>query len=779
MKSTNQMTVISKSVNYQTTLLLIFSCLLVYTSVAQRFAAIGDFGSGNENAAAVADLIEGWEVDFIITLGDNNYPSGAASTIDDHIGQFYSDYIFPYSGQYSSSATQNNFYPALGNHEYYTEGAIPHLEYFELPGNERYYDYVRGNVHFFVLNSDIAEEDGIDEFSIQAQWLQTALENSNSTWNVVYMHEPPYTSGLHDPLEAMRWPFQEWGADAVLSGDNHQYERTFVDCVPYFVNGLGGGVLHSYSPSNAETAKSYFGQYGAMLMEASAEELNFQFWNIDGELIDDYSIYADDLNPNPYHCFDVISSSGLLHSKVLWNDTNGDLVKDAHYTTGGTLFYAENLADGSFSQSMPLLESSYGMDLISMTDINSDQTLDYLLMINDATSDENSKFVWLLMDTDNQVLEQTEILNPSYSGAIDTSLELILVSDINSDNLLDIVWVEFINCTVRCNMNLGNGTFSSDQELFGWNCDELVSIQPIHISENTHSDILVTTSEQGTYWVENLGDGSFSQETVELINNEYTQRLSPIILDIDSDGDSDLILIATNESTSNEVFIFLENNGQEEFILSEVGTFSIENIIFQETLQKANMDGDEFYDVLIKDNSSILWFEYEDGTFTQVDSFPAPWSRPFLAADINADGLDDIVHSEGFFKKIGWKENPGGTLDDTKTLIETSSFYTMRDLFFQNTDVNGGIDIIFRPVGANGQHLFFYKNQFEQLAAPINPGDFNSDNAVNVMDLSVLLAYFGEPCPNEDEFCLPDLSQDGEVTVQDLGQFLALFGTTY
>src|SRR4051812_43202249 len=56
------------------------------------FAAIGDFGNTQENlkaVSAVASLVKSWNPDFIITLGDNNYPSGEAKTIDSNIGRFY------------------------------------------------------------------------------------------------------------------------------------------------------------------------------------------------------------------------------------------------------------------------------------------------------------------------------------------------------------------------------------------------------------------------------------------------------------------------------------------------------------------------------------------------------------------------------------------------------------------------------------------------------------------------------------------------------------------
>src|SRR5687768_7137395 len=50
-----------------------------------HFAAIGDFGMAGPAEEAVANLVKSGQPDFIITVGDNNYPRGAAETIDVNI----------------------------------------------------------------------------------------------------------------------------------------------------------------------------------------------------------------------------------------------------------------------------------------------------------------------------------------------------------------------------------------------------------------------------------------------------------------------------------------------------------------------------------------------------------------------------------------------------------------------------------------------------------------------------------------------------------------------
>ena len=126
-----------------------------------RFAVIGDYGSGSEHEAAVAGLVNSWGPEFIITTGDNNYDTGSAATIDAHIGQFYHSYIGDYGGAYGEGAATNQFFPSLGNHDWYTSNAQPYLDYFNLPGNERYYRFTWGSVAFFAIDSDPNEPDGV------------------------------------------------------------------------------------------------------------------------------------------------------------------------------------------------------------------------------------------------------------------------------------------------------------------------------------------------------------------------------------------------------------------------------------------------------------------------------------------------------------------------------------------------------------------------------------------------------------------------------------------
>jgi len=256
-----------------------------------RFAVIGDYGLDGQAEADVARLVKSWKPDFVFTVGDNNYYNGAVSTIDRNIGKYYQEFITPYQGQFGPGAAVNRFYPALGNHDWDGKKGQPYLDYFVLPGNERYYDIAFGVVHLFVLDSDKREPDGVTADSIQGQWLQRQLANSRSCWDVVLMHHAPYSSGLFNgPSEWMQWPYRAWGADVVFAGHDHIYERLLVDGLPYFVDGLGGQSISPFRTPVLGSQVRYNGDYGAMLVTADLSHMTLQFYSRAGQLIDTTSL---------------------------------------------------------------------------------------------------------------------------------------------------------------------------------------------------------------------------------------------------------------------------------------------------------------------------------------------------------------------------------------------------------------------------------------------------------------------------------------------------------
>ena len=270
-----------------------------------KFAVIGDYGDGSSDEAAVSDMIDSWNVDFVITLGDNNYSSDFASTADEYIGKDYNQWIYPYTGSYPPGGSTdgiNKFFPTPGNHDNNQTLDIAdlqgYLDFFTLPNNERYYDFVQGKLHFFSMNSIVAEPDGYQYPSVQATWLENKLAdcvNNHDHWRLVYFHHSPYSSQKQATWSD--WPYATFGAEVVLSGHSHTYERIFRNGIFYIVNGLGGKSIYPCGSLVEGSQGCYDENYGAQLVTVVDEAtLLFEFYTIDGTLVDSY-ILGD--NPTP------------------------------------------------------------------------------------------------------------------------------------------------------------------------------------------------------------------------------------------------------------------------------------------------------------------------------------------------------------------------------------------------------------------------------------------------------------------------------------------------
>jgi hypothetical protein len=264
------------------------------------FATFGDFGNG-PGATAVADLVKGSNVDYIVTVGDNCY--GYSPPLSEQVGAKYGDYV-----------TTGRFIPSLGNHDYTNRcgnngvkaNPVGYLAYFDLPNNERYYTLRKGPVEFFVADSSMPLPDGRCRKSIQALWFKDQLAASTAPWKIVVFHKAAFASGSHGSFLCMQWPFEQWGADAVLAGHNHHYERVMRDDnadgrhLPYFVSGLGGQPADEIVTLVSGSVVQFNQDYGALFATASPTTLTFQFRSVGGVVVDTLSIAKQSTNQSQF-----------------------------------------------------------------------------------------------------------------------------------------------------------------------------------------------------------------------------------------------------------------------------------------------------------------------------------------------------------------------------------------------------------------------------------------------------------------------------------------------
>ena len=122
--------------------------------------------------------------------------------------------------------------PAPGNHDYQTPGAAGYFDYFGRragPSGKGWYRHDLGE-HWRViaLNSNCVAVGGCETSSPQGRWLARTLATSGQRHILAYWHAPLFSSGRHGPNPVVRplWEaLQRAGADIVLAGHDHSYER--------------------------------------------------------------------------------------------------------------------------------------------------------------------------------------------------------------------------------------------------------------------------------------------------------------------------------------------------------------------------------------------------------------------------------------------------------------------------------------------------------------------------------------------------------------------------
>jgi hypothetical protein len=203
------------------------------TGDAITFAGAGDVADcslGDVRAtASLLDHLSG----AVFTLGDNAYQNG---TLSDFL-----DCYDPTWGRHRSRT-----HPVIGNHEYHVPHAGAYFAYFGSAAGkplEGYYSFDLGSWHVVTLNSNCgtgalpsdididkvtADFGGCAAGSPQERWLRADLAAHASSCTLALWHHPLFSSGPEGDYRVMRAFWQaldDYGADLVLVGHDHDYER--------------------------------------------------------------------------------------------------------------------------------------------------------------------------------------------------------------------------------------------------------------------------------------------------------------------------------------------------------------------------------------------------------------------------------------------------------------------------------------------------------------------------------------------------------------------------
>jgi hypothetical protein len=242
----------------------------------------GDIAScdspGDEATAALVDQIPG----TVFTAGDNAYVNGRAE-------EFAKCYD-PTWGRFKARTM-----PAPGNHEYQEDPtAAGYYGYFGAAAGDPakgYYDYTLGSWHVIVLNSNCVRAGGCEAGSPQEQWLRQVLAASDARCTVAITHNTRFSSALAHGSDVDLQPFwqalYEYGADLVVSGHDHVYERFAAlrpDGVPdplfglrQIVIGTGGRDHRSFGIPVPGSEVRIADTFGVLKLTLRADSYDWQF----------------------------------------------------------------------------------------------------------------------------------------------------------------------------------------------------------------------------------------------------------------------------------------------------------------------------------------------------------------------------------------------------------------------------------------------------------------------------------------------------------------------
>jgi hypothetical protein len=213
-------------------------------SQGEILVGAGDIAScgteGDELTANLLDNIPG----IVFTAGDTVQGDGTP--------EYWAECYAPNWGRHRDRTR-----PALGNHEY--QRVQKPDAYFDFFGEERagprdkgWYSYNAGGWHIIVLNSIMPAHPGTEQY----EWLLADLAAHPVPCVLAIWHHPMFSSGAYGVARRMGHVWRALyaaGADVIVNGDAHHYERfALMDPqanldpehgIRQFIVGTGGGAL--------------------------------------------------------------------------------------------------------------------------------------------------------------------------------------------------------------------------------------------------------------------------------------------------------------------------------------------------------------------------------------------------------------------------------------------------------------------------------------------------------------------------------------------------------
>jgi len=325
-----------------------------------------------------------------------------------------------------------------------------------------------------------------------------------------------------------------------------------------------------------------------------------------------------------------------------------------------------------------------------------------------------------------------------------------------------------------------------------WHQD--AAVQMADINGDSRPDVVLTRSE-GPYkasWFEAPKDPKQSNWKEHIIDESVDYAHGVGVSDMDGDGDLDVVTAEMHQSARHRVLVYInEGNGlrwttqivattgSHDLHLADVdsdGDFDIIGANWSGDYQPVEMwenqrikgkweltfehhivdtefwgdckaigdiNGDGFNDLLIANQSWLIWYAYPNWTRTFISRTGENFTTDMELDDIDKDGDVDVIVPDGPTGKLQWFENPRPTSDPAEDawkphLIGHHGSYA-HDIEVGDLDGDGALDVVTRP---KGTQIYIWRQ---------DTPDFWTQRIIN--------------CPAGEGLTIGDIDTDGDLDV--------------
>ncbi len=391
-----------------------------------------------------------------------------------------------------------------------------------------------------------------------------------------------------------------------------------------------------------------------------------------------------------------------------------------------------NDGQGNFTSSKFISRRDNRLLGLYTADFNNDGLMDFYVELDEIEyqGDPENEFFrdrgYVLFLYLNQGESSFERVFVGSEDHVDTGIIFVesALGDFNGDGFIDVVvrdWdTDFEDLAAYSYIYDGESGFTKTR-LISNNLSNMNSIRAADVDDDGDLDVLSLTDNGGVFWYQNDGTGIFTRVYESV--TRYENRL-----DLDGDGDID-------EASFRNVW--QENLGNNEFerktFLEDVGS------VYASPL---DIDNDGDFDLIVSGfqdaNNDISVSIYEnDGNlnFTKFDQDldgNLYWPEKVQDLDLDLDGDLDILAISLYEDELFWYQNDGNQ-NFTKILI-SDGIIEPQDFDFADFDLDGDIDIV--TVSNGDEMVSWWQNDGNQNFSVQEIETSTQSTAVRVIDMN-------------------------------------------